>query len=66
MQHHINNFVDNNPIEVESADYSGPGGGDKLVRIVQWSGSMHFQHDMTITQARALADALLACCEELE
>lgn len=66
MKHHINNFVDNNPIEVESADYSKDSIGDKLVRITQDGCSMRFQHDMTITQARALADALLACCEELE
>ena len=67
MKYQINNFTDADQIDVESVDYTDTQGiGDKLVLITQRGGSMRFQHGMTVTQARALAEALLACCEELE
>ena len=40
--------------------------GAKLVTISKHEGMLSFQLSMTPDQARSMADALLACCEELE
>lgn len=65
MQTMINNFVNNDPIEVSSSDtdlslqkYGG------LVKIIQRAGAMSFQHTMTCAQARQMAAALIACADE--
>lgn len=67
MNYHINNFVGIDPIKVCGDDYTDNKGiGDKLVSITQRAGSSSFQHSMNTVQARELAAALIACCEELE
>ena len=40
--------------------------GQKLVTLSKNEGMCSFQLSMTPDQARSMADALLACCEELE
>lgn len=67
MDHFVNNHLGNSPIEVMARDWSGEEGiGKKLVCIRQSGAGLSFQHSMTTSQARLMADALLACCEELE
>ena len=67
MQLQINDRHGNNPIEVVAFDYSSePGILAKMVTLRQFSGSLTFHHSMTTNQARSMADALLACCEELD
>ena len=62
MKFQISNFTCAHQLEIESHsshytdDYGGCG-----VRITQSSGSMHFQHDMTVEQALKMAEALIAC-----
>lgn len=40
--------------------------GAKLVTLSKHEAMLSFQLSMTPDQARSMADALLACCEELE
>ena len=63
----IKNHFGNSPVEVKAKLwYMDPGIGVDLGTVTQHCGAMSFQHAMTTKQARAMADALLACCEELE
>ncbi len=53
-------------VSVRACDHSGdPSIGEKLVTVRKNAGALSFQFDMTPEQARSMADALLACCEEL-
>ncbi len=63
----INNFTNANHVDIESvnSDYLASY-GRAGVRILQHSGSMIFQHDMTCEQAREMAAALIACADEAE
>ena len=47
-------------------DSADPRIGQKLVTLSKHEGTLSFQFSMTPDQARSMADALLACCEELE
>lgn len=47
-------------------DSDDPRIGAKLVTLSKNEGMLHFHMSMTPDQARSMADALLACCEELE
>lgn len=67
MKTQINNFTNSNQIEIESVNHIFAS-NDVLTgaRIVQHSGSMIFQHDMTCDQARQMAAVLIACADEAE
>lgn len=62
MKFQIKDFVDLHAIEVEAHE----SGEDRLVLVMQKSGSMYFQHAMRIEQARFLASALQMAADEAE
>ena len=51
---------------VAKDESNDPRIGAKLVTLSKYEGMLSFQLSMTAGQARSMADALLACCEELE
>jgi hypothetical protein len=54
-------------ISLSANDHSDdPGIREKLVTLSKSEGMLSFQFSMKPDQARSMADALLACCEELE
>lgn len=67
MRHTITNFTNSDEIEVSGEartptqrNYGG------LVTIYQNAGSMNFQHGMTVSQARRLAQLLIDCADAAE
>lgn len=62
MKFIIKDFVDAHPMEIIDTVNKGR----PLVVLVQFSGSMHFQHAMRPEQARYMAAALQMAAEEVE
>ena len=62
MKKLIHNFCDKNPLELTAGPHGKFG---KLVTIIQTSGSMRFQHDITPEQAMEMAAALVALVDSL-
>ena len=58
----IPNFTGNNPITVSASNHEGIGW---LVNIIQYGGSIRFQHSMTPEQSRQLAALLIEMAEAL-
>jgi len=56
------NWLDSQVLEIESAVHDTA----PLVRICQFSGSMHFQFDMSPEGARAMAAEMIAKADEAE
>ena len=63
MKKLINNFSNNSSIELSAAFHPKCG---ELVTITQGAGSMRFQHDMTVSQAREMAEALVALADSVD
>lgn len=59
----IPNFVGTNPVAVDH--YTSPDLGP-LVTVRQHAMGLDFQHSMTVTQARDMAEALLTAADELD
>ena len=59
----IGNFCDTADLEIKNAIH---GNSAAFLYLTQYSGSMHFQHAMSIEQARTMADALLAHADAAE
>ena len=54
-------------VSIRACDNSDdPRIGAKLITMGKDDGALSFHFSMTPDQARSMADALLACCEELE
>ena len=54
-------------VSIRACDESAnPHIGAKLITMRKDAGALSFHFGMSPDQARSMADALLACCEELE
>jgi hypothetical protein len=63
----VKNFTDATTLKCKADDYRDDSQiGEALVHLIASGGSCSFQHSMTPTQARELADALHACANALE
>lgn len=63
MKRFVPNFLDKFPLEISEGDDHEHGA---LVYLTQDYGSLHFQHTLTTTQARRMADELLAMADFAE
>jgi len=59
----INNFCNRDPVEIHIQNHDTCG---NLVILIQYVGSMRFQHSMTPAQAREMAAALIQSANKLE
>lgn len=65
MKYEINNFCNASPLTIYAHPHPSKHIGNNVL-ITQFGGSMAMQHTMTPTQARQMAEALIACATEAE
>ena len=63
MKFEINNFAGGSPLIVQPATLGEFG---PMVYVLQYTGSISFQHSITPDQARQMAAALIACAKDAE
>lgn len=63
MKYEINNFAGGSPLIVQPATLGEFG---PMVYVLQYAGSISFQHSITPEQARDMAAALIACAKAAE